>query len=218
MKEFTVKSNGKSYKVKAKDAQHAAALVKMLCRDKKYSFETIDEKGSKGSVSVEAASETEARQKAEKDLAREVAMFGKKMRLGKLYNVWDSVKDEAASREVLQQLLDDETAAIGAYDIAIKNEDGKLDEKAIEVLRAIRDDELRHRENLNAIMSGNVTEKNLEDSVHDFERKDFNDVRVVERSGQVSIGWASLGAVSIAEAESFMRDLQKAINYAKTQR
>lgn len=72
-------------------------------------------------------------------------------------------KDEASSRDVLQQLLDDETSAIGAYNIAIENEDGKLDDIAIKVLKHIRDDEIRHRENLNAIMAGNVTEKNLED-------------------------------------------------------
>lgn len=77
------------------------------------------------------------------------------------------VKDSASSREVLQQLLDDETAAIGAYDIAIKNESEELDDKAIAALQAIRDDEIRHRENLNSIMAGNVTEKNLEDSYKD---------------------------------------------------
>lgn len=90
-------------------------------------------------------------------------------------------KDEAPSREVLQQLLDDETSAIGAYNIAIKNEDGKLDDKAITVLRAIRDDEIRHRENLNAIMAGNVTEKNLEDSVKDELYKGYLIEKEVDR-------------------------------------
>ena len=108
MKTFKVNSNGRIYNVNAKDAEHAAKLVKMI-----------------------------------------------------------ACKDEASSRDVLQQLLDDETSAIGAYNIAIENEDGKLDDIAIKVLKHIRDDEIRHRENLNAIMAGNVTEKNLEDSLKD---------------------------------------------------
>ena len=74
-----------------------------------------------------------------------------------------AVKDEASIRSVIQQLIDDEASAIGAYNIAITNLSGKLDQKSIEVLKAIRDDEERHSENLFAIMSGNVTEKNLED-------------------------------------------------------
>ena len=108
MKTFKVNSNGRIYRVNAKDAEHAAKLVKMT-----------------------------------------------------------AYKDAASSRDVLQQLLDDETSAIGAYNIAIENEDGKLDDIAIKVLKHIRDDEIRHRENLNAIMAGNVTEKNLEDSLKD---------------------------------------------------
>ena len=50
-----------------------------------------------------------------------------------------------------------------------------------------------------------------------FERRDFNDVRVVERSGEIQIGWPSYGVVSISEAKSFARDLQNAIDYAERQ-
>lgn len=57
---------------------------------KVYKFETISEHGSIGSVAVEASNEQEARVKAEKDIAREVSMFGTKMRLGKVYSVSDS--------------------------------------------------------------------------------------------------------------------------------
>lgn len=57
---------------------------------KVYKFETISEHGSIGSVTVEASNEQEARVKAEKDIAREVSMFGTKMRLGKVYSVSDS--------------------------------------------------------------------------------------------------------------------------------
>ena len=57
---------------------------------KVYKFETISEHGSIGSVTVEASNEQEARVKTEKDIAREVSMFGTKMRLGKVYSVSDS--------------------------------------------------------------------------------------------------------------------------------
>ena len=50
-----------------------------------------------------------------------------------------------------------------------------------------------------------------------FERRDFNDIRVVERSGEIQIGWPSYGTVSISEAKSFARDLQNAIDYAERQ-
>lgn len=86
---------------------------------------------------------------------------------GKLYEVKvkdKKTKDEASIRSVIQQLIDDEASAIGAYNIAIENLSGRLDAKSIAALKAIRDDEERHSENLFAIMSGNVTEKNLQDS------------------------------------------------------
>lgn len=84
---------------------------------------------------------------------------------GKSYEVKvkdKKINDEASIRSVIQQLIDDEASAIGAYNIAIENLSGKLDVKSIAALKAIRDDEERHSENLFAIMSGNVTEKNLE--------------------------------------------------------
>lgn len=128
-------------------------------------------------------------------------------------------KDEASPLQTVNALLEDEHAAVDAYNVALENLKGKIPDESYAAIEAIRNDENRHIENLQAVVNGNVTEKNLQDSkVKDVERKDFNDVRVIESSGQVSIGWASLGAVSIAEAENFMRDLQKAINYAKTQR
>lgn len=76
-------------------------------------------------------------------------------------------RDEASSRSTIEALISDEKAAIDAYNVAIKNEDGKLSPESVAVLRAIRDDEERHTENLYAIMAGNVTEKNLEDSIKD---------------------------------------------------
>ena len=74
------------------------------------------------------------------------------------------VKDEASLATTLNALIDDEKAAIDAYDVAIKNLEGKIDEDAKQVIINIRDDERRHIENLYAILNGQVTEKNLEDS------------------------------------------------------
>lgn len=75
----------------------------------------------------------------------------------------DSIKDEASDYDVVEQLIADENAAVKAYNIAIKNLTGKLDDIQIAALIAIRDDENRHIENLQAIINGTVTEKNLTD-------------------------------------------------------
>lgn len=76
-------------------------------------------------------------------------------------------KDEANLPTTLQALVNDEEAAIKAYEVAIKNLEGKIDETQMQVLINIMKDERRHVENLYAILNGQVTEKNLEDSIHD---------------------------------------------------
>lgn len=86
------------------------------------------------------------------------------------------LKDEASLATTLNALIDDEKAAIDAYDVAIKNLEGKIDDTAKQVLINIRDDERRHIENLYAILNGQVTEKNLEDSIHDSCIKDAFEV------------------------------------------
>ena len=74
------------------------------------------------------------------------------------------VRDEASLATSINALVNDEKAAIDSYNVAIKNLEGKLDEKAMQVLINIRNDERRHIENLYSILNGQVTEKNLEDS------------------------------------------------------
>ena len=81
------------------------------------------------------------------------------------------VKDEAFDRQTIEALISDEQAAIDAYNVAIANLDGKISEESIKVLQNIRDDEQNHVANLNAILSNNVTEKNLEDSIKDADPK-----------------------------------------------
>ena len=85
----------------------------------------------------------------------------------------DSIKDEANLPTTIQALVDDEEAAIKAYEVAIKNLEGKIDETAKQVLINIMKDERRHVENLYAILNGQVTEKNLEDSIHDSTTSDL---------------------------------------------
>lgn len=79
----------------------------------------------------------------------------------------DSIKDEANLPTTIQALVNDEEAAIKAYEVAIKNLEGKIDETQMQVLINIMKDERRHVENLYAILNGQITEKNLEDSIHD---------------------------------------------------
>ena len=159
MKSFIVKTNDKRYTLIAKDAQHAAKLAKMfVCKDdvtyrgfKIYKVDTDWEvKSSNGEMWNYDGRLTLQQVKAKLDKGIDK-------------DIWDSIKDEASSREVIQQLIDDEASATAAYNIAIKNLTGLLDDMSIKVLKSIRDDEQRHSENLFAIMSGNVTEKNLED-------------------------------------------------------
>lgn len=75
-----------------------------------------------------------------------------------------SAKDEATQLDVIQALVTDEQAAIAAYTNAIANLEGKVDPQYLEVLRNILKEENKHVENLQAIITGNVTAKNVEDA------------------------------------------------------
>ena len=78
-----------------------------------------------------------------------------------------TVKDSAGNLETINALIEDERAAVDAYNVALKNLEGKIPADAIKVITAIRDDENRHIENLQAVVNGNITEKNFEDSIKD---------------------------------------------------
>lgn len=73
-------------------------------------------------------------------------------------------KDEAVPLQTVNALIEDEKAAVEAYNVAIENLKGKIPDESMQAIIAIRDDENRHIENLQAVINGNVTEKNLEDS------------------------------------------------------
>lgn len=77
------------------------------------------------------------------------------------------INDEASQLQTVNALIEDEKAAVEAYNIAIENLRGKIPDDSLQVLITTRDDENRHIENLQAVVNGTVTEKNLEDTVYD---------------------------------------------------
>lgn len=83
------------------------------------------------------------------------------------------LKDEASPLQTVNALLEDERAAVDAYNVALENLKGKIPDESYAVIEAIRNDENRHIENLQAVVNGNVTEKNLEDSVKDANVEDL---------------------------------------------
>lgn len=83
------------------------------------------------------------------------------------------LKDEASPLQTVNALLEDERAAVEAYNVALENLKGKIPEESIAAIEAIRNDENHHIENLQAVVNGNVTEKNLEDSVKDANAEDL---------------------------------------------
>lgn len=92
--------------------------------------------------------------------------------------------DEASLATSINALVNDEKAAIDAYNVAISNLKGKIDENAKQVLVNIMKDERKHVENLYAILNNQVTEKNLEDSIHDAVKSPsaYVDTRLVKNT------------------------------------
>ena len=71
-------------------------------------------------------------------------------------------KDSLTVRDVIQSLINEETSAISSYNVALETLKDHVPAEAYEAIKAIRDDEQRHVENLYAVLNGNVTPKNLE--------------------------------------------------------
>ena len=71
-------------------------------------------------------------------------------------------KDSLTVRDVIQSLINEETSAISSYNVALETLKDHIPNEAYEAIKAIRDDEQRHVENLYAVLNGNVTPKNLE--------------------------------------------------------
>lgn len=71
-------------------------------------------------------------------------------------------KDSLTVRDVIQSLINEETSAISSYNVALETLKDHIPTEAYEAIKAIRDDEQSHVENLYAVLNGNVTPKNLE--------------------------------------------------------
>ena len=71
-------------------------------------------------------------------------------------------KDSVTVRDIIQSLVTEETSAISSYNVALKTLKDHIPDEAYKAIKAIRDDEQRHVENLYAVLNGNVTPKNLE--------------------------------------------------------
>lgn len=96
------------------------------------------------------------------------------------------IADEASQLQTVNALIEDEKAAVEAYDVAIENLRGKIPEDSLQAIIAIRDDENRHIENLQAVVNGTVTEKNLEDSTKASTTTLYNLIEEMESAGKIS--------------------------------
>lgn len=76
-------------------------------------------------------------------------------------------KDSASPYQTINALIEDERSAVELYNVALENLKDKIPNISYQAIVAIRDDENKHIENLQAVINGNVTEKNLEDSKKD---------------------------------------------------
>lgn len=78
----------------------------------------------------------------------------------------DSTDDVVSELEIINALIEDERAAVSAYDVALKTLKDKIPTESYAAIKAIRNDENRHIENLQAVINGTVTEKNLKDALN----------------------------------------------------
>ena len=165
MKTFIVKTDSKAYSVKTNDFRSAVKAVKAITTKdgyaKQFKADTL-----RHCDRLKASLENEKWRDANRIAEHIVWLLSRADEY-----VADSLraKDEASQLDVIQALVTDEQAAIAAYANAIANLDGKVDPQYVEVLRNILKEENKHVENLQAIITGNVTEKNVEDSVKDMD-------------------------------------------------
>lgn len=170
MKKFIVDTGKKKYSVEANDAEHAVELVKKIDDKIKKAYSVVKIENRLGNVSVYGGPMS-----AEK--AEETAKYLRNRPEYRTCKIWvekhgiedsdyyASVNDEASQLQTVNALIEDEKAAVEAYNVAIENLRGEIPEESLQAIIAIRDDENRHIENLQAVINGTVTEKNLEDSM-----------------------------------------------------
>lgn len=77
------------------------------------------------------------------------------------------ITDEACVCSTLESLIAEEKASSDAYNIAIQNLIGKVEQNVIDVLTLAMHEENKHIENLYSAINGTIEAKNLEDSIKD---------------------------------------------------
>ena len=101
------------------------------------------------------------------DKKTKVAVYSSGKKIGTMTDTVEKTgdsfqKDSLTVRDVIQSLINEETSAISSYNVALETLKDHIPAEAYEAIKAIRDDEQRHVENLYAVLNGNVTPKNLE--------------------------------------------------------
>ena len=184
MKKFIVDTGKKKYKVEANDAEHAVKLIKKI-DDAEHAVKLIKKIDDERTATVQRVKMTKEKGKywiveyesspyvyeAEYFENKNEALSWAKRKGFKITRVDDDstviARDEASQLQTVNALLEDEKAAVDAYNVALENLKGKIPDESYAAIEAIRDDENRHIENLQAVVNGTVTEKNLEDTVYD---------------------------------------------------
>lgn len=158
MKKFIVDTGKKKYKVTANTYDEAIKAVKCVVNDAEM---------YRGYKIYKVAGDWEVRSPQNEiwnyDGYLSLNEVKKLLDKGIDKGIWDSL-DEASPLQTVNALLEDERAAVDAYNVALENLKGKIPEESYKAIEAIRNDENRHIENLQAVVNGNVTEKNLKDA------------------------------------------------------
>ena len=164
MKKYIVKDNlGNKKTIYANDLSHALTFVDSKVKDDIDAVRIVGIRYNKYVVMDKTA--TKVLSPKFDDVDDAYSWIKKNYPRAKVLD--SKIKDEASLATTINALVNDEKAAADAYNVAIKNLEGSIDDTARQVLINIRDDERRHIENLYSILNGQVTEKNLKDSIHD---------------------------------------------------
>lgn len=177
MKKFIVKIADKKYKVEANTYDEAIRIIKLIDANydkpvaKIISQYAIVKRSEWMRQGMNAIAEMEAEVLSAAKRTKNMLQLRNKVEYvivnTKTRKIEDALKDNASELDVVNALLEDERAAVAAYNIALENLKGKIPDESYAVIEVIRNDENRHIENLQAVVNGTVTEKNLEDSIKD---------------------------------------------------
>jgi hypothetical protein len=178
MKKFIVDTGNKKYKVEASTYDEAVSAVKAIqLVDEEMGFYALQingqwaqlqPSGTRYKIVSSPEKATRIIRKTTKSEAERLLIGVQGIsNLGKatVVKYKDCLKDEASPLQTVNALLEDERAAVDAYNVALENLKGKIPDESYTAIEAIRNDENRHIENLQAVVNGNVTQKNLEDSI-----------------------------------------------------